>query len=255
MSRRVSLTAALLAGLLVSASAARAGTPVDLALVLTVDCSYSVDAREFALQAQGLAQAFLDRSVVEAIAAGPNHAIAVSVVQWSSAASQVLVLPWTVVGDADSAAAVAVRLAAMRRLTHDGATSIASAIDYGVALLEAAPLAAMRRAIDISSDGRNNSGIDVRAARNAAVARGITVNGLAILNEVPTLHYYFEQHVVGGSGAFVVVAGSYDDYVAAIRRKIIREIAGDRLSDAGENAPRPAARRPAAARFAIGGKG
>lgn len=232
MSRRLSWAALLIAWFAVPPAAAQTQAPVDVALVLTVDCSYSVDEREFQLQARGLALGLIDPSVIEAIHTGHHRAIAVTVVQWSSSVSQVLVLPWTVLADAASARAVAAQLQTMPRLTHEGATSIAAAIDFGVALLDKLPVVAERRVIDISSDGRNNSGGNVRAARDAAVARGIIVNGLAILNEVPTLNYYFEQQVVGGDGAFVVVARSYDDFVGAIRRKLVREIAGERLSDA-----------------------
>lgn len=224
-------------GLALAAPPALARDQVDLALVLTVDCSYSVDQGEYALQIRGLAQAFLDPGVMQAIRAGANHRIVVSVVQWSSAASQVLVLPWTVVGDEASARAVADRIAATPRLTADGGTSISAAIDVAAALLDASPLPAKRRAIDISSDGRNNNGRGIVAARDAALLRGITVNGLAIENEVPTLRRYFELYVIGGEGAFVVTAESYADYVGAIRRKLRREIAGDKISDAG---PRPA---------------
>ena len=205
---------------------------VDLELVLTIDCSYSVDSREFALQTKGLAQAFLDPKVVHAIRSGAKGAITISIVEWSNAPSQVLVMPWTVVSDAASAKAVAVKLARMPRLTQAGGTSISAMVDFGIALLDANPFKGTRQAIDISSDGRNNSGRDVRMARDAAIARGITINGLAILDEVSTLNYYFEQFVIGGRGAFVITADGYDDYVVAIRRKLLREISGDKLARA-----------------------
>jgi hypothetical protein len=208
-----------------------AAASVDLALVLTVDCSYSVDAAEFELQAQGLARAFLDPAVVDAIQVGAHRAIAVSIVQWSNAGSQVLVLPWTVVRDADGAGEVAGRLLAMPRLTQAGGTSISTMIDVGAALLAETPVAAARRVIDISGDGRNNSGRDVRQARDAAAAQGITVNGLAILNEVPTLKRYFEKYVIGGEDAFAVSADTYADFADAMRRKLLREIGGSKLSE------------------------
>jgi Protein of unknown function (DUF1194) len=222
--------------LAVAGPSARAQGQLDLALVLAVDCSYSVDAHEFELQMQGLAKAFLDPGVVEAIGVGKHGAIAVSIVQWSSAKSQVLVLPWTVVRDTASAAQVAETLLTAPRMTQDGGTSISAMIDVGAALLARMPLPAARHVIDISSDGRNNNGRDVRRARDAAVAQGVTINGLAILNEVPTLHFYFERWVIGGADAFVVKANDYDDYVNAIRRKLLREIGGDKFADAGGTA-------------------
>lgn len=212
-------------------AARRAGAAVvDLELVLTIDCSYSVDAAEFRLQTGGLAEAFLDSAVVEAIEAGPKGAIAVAVIQWSSRESQVLALPWTIVADAAQAAEVAARLASMPRLTQEGGTSISAAIDQAGAYFAANPAKGSRRVIDISSDGRNNNGRDVRRARDQALAQGITINGLAILSEVATLGYYFERSVIGGEDAFATTAAGYDDYVDAIRRKLVREITGNKLS-------------------------
>ena len=208
----------------------RAQAQLDLALVLSIDCSYSVDEREFELQMQGLAKAFLDPGVVEAIRVGKHGAIAVSIVQWSSVKSQVLVLPWTVVQDAASSAQVAEALLTAPRLTQDGGTSISTMIDVGTALLAQVPQPAKRHVIDISADGRNNNGRDVGQARDYAVSQGVTVNGLAILNEVPSLHFYFERWVIGGADAFVVKADTYDDYIDAIRRKLLREIGGDQFA-------------------------
>ena len=220
-----------LSGFDVARAERRAGAAVvDLELVLTIDGSYSVDEREFRLQTGGLAKAFLDAEVVQAIEAGPKGAIAVAVIQWSNWESQVLALPWTIVADAGQAARVAARLAAMPRLTQEGGTSISAVIDQASAHFAANSAKGSRRVIDISSDGRNNNGRDVRQARDEALARGITINGLAILSEAPTLGYYFDLYVVGGQGAFVESAATYDDYVHAIRRKLLREITGNKLS-------------------------
>ena len=120
----------------------------------------------------------------------------------------------------------------MPRLTQEGGTSISAVIDRACDYFQANPARGDRRVIDISSDGRNNSGRDVRRARDQALARGITINGLAILSEAATLGYYFDLYVVGGEGAFVENAASYDDYVHAIRRKLLREITGNKLSRA-----------------------
>ena len=208
----------------------RAQETVDLELVLALDCSYSVDDREFGLQTLGLAKAFLDPRIVAAIQAGPKGAIAVTVVQWSSFEHQVQAMPWRVVLDAGSATAVAERLISMPRLAAEGSTSIASALDFSAKTFALNPAKGKRRVIDVSADGRNNNGGAVVDARDRALARGITVNGLAILNETETLNYYFELYVIGGADAFVAKAEDYDDYVDAIRRKILREIIGDKLS-------------------------
>ena len=132
----------------------------------------------------------------------------------------------------------------MPRLTAEGATSISSMIEYGLGLLEANSLSGARRVIDISADGRNNSGQRIREVTPLVTLLGATVNGLAILNEVPTLHFYFEQQVIAGPGAFVIEANDYDSYAAAILRKLVREIGDPAISQ--RPAPRWAAPHPVA---------
>ena len=208
------LVGVLAAGVLTGAAAgpARASEPtVDMTLVLALDTSASVDAEEYAQQRGGLAAAFRDREVVEAIAAGPLKRIAVAV---------------------------------MERAIPTGATSIAGALSFGTALLRAAPFDTGRRVIDLSGDGRNNQGRRVEDVRRIVVAQGVTINALAILNEHPTLNYYFEDRVIGGTGAFVEIANDYRDYVGAIRRKLIREIRSLTVSDAGPESPGPEAPGP-----------
>jgi uncharacterized protein DUF1194 len=139
------------------------------------------------------------------------------------------VLPWTIIaGDADADEVGAV-LARMPRRLAEGGTSISTALTYGAALFVAAPPAG-RRVIDVSSDGRNNIGPPVNAARDRIVAQGITINALVILNEWPTLDIYFEKQVVGGQAHFVIPANDYDDYADAIYRKLLREITGPGIS-------------------------
>lgn len=228
--------------------AAAAGPAVDLALVLALDSSASVDAREFAQQVQGLAAAFRDPEVARAIADGPSQRIAVAVIEWAGAAQQVVAVPWTVVGDRTVAVAVASRIETIERAILSGATSIAGALTFGSTMLAAAPFEATRRVIDLSGDGRNNQGQNIEDARRSTIAQGITINGLAILNEHPTLHHYFQDRVIGGADAFVEVADDYGAYVAAMRRKLLREIRGLAVSDA---APDPASTLPeTAARLA-----
>lgn len=206
-------------------ASAGAAIPVDLALVLAVDCSYSVDALEFDQQMAGLAKAFRNADVAAAIASVPGGRIAVALVQWSGPASQVLAIDWHILGTAGEARAFAQSIDATLRLSREGATSISAMVRAGVAFLLRFPGTARRRVIDISSDGVNNSGGSLDAARDGALALGITLNGLAIMNEVPALDRYFERHLIAGPGAFVVPAGSYSDYEAAILRKLLREIA------------------------------
>jgi hypothetical protein len=202
---------------------------VDLALVLAIDCSFSVDANEFRLQMEGLGRAFMREEVKAAIRRGVRQRIAVAAMQWSDETNQMVVLPWTIIsGDADADEVGAV-LARMPRRLAEGGTSISTALTYGGALFAAAP-SAERRVIDISSDGRNNIGPPVNAARDRIVAQGITINALVILNEWPTLDVYFERQVVGGQAHFVIPANDYDAYAEAIYRKLLREITGPGIS-------------------------
>lgn len=220
------LSALLLWGLTAQARA----EPVDLALVLAIDCSYSVDSREFALQKTGLARAFRNPLILAAIQAGERKSIAVSVIEWSKPGLQEVAVPWFLVRDAASAEALAARIEAMPRLTAEGATSISSMIQFGIAYLAASPLPGARKVIDISADGRNNSGEKITTARALARSYGVTINGLAILNEVKTLDYYFEKYMISGFGAFVMRADDYDHYATAILRKLLQEIGNPPIS-------------------------
>jgi CheY-like chemotaxis protein len=157
-------------------------------------------------------------------------AIGVAVVQWSGAATQSIVVPWTLVTDAASAATLAARIEAAPRMTQEGATSISAMVAYGIGLIEINRLAGTRRVIDISADGRNNTGHRIRAVAPLAAISGVTVNGLAILNEVPTLRFYFEKYVIAGADAFAMEANDYGHYAAAILRKLIREIGNPAVS-------------------------
>ncbi len=224
------LLASILCLGLTGAPAAQTSYPVDVELVLAIDCSYSVDAREFALQKTGLAEAFRHPAVVTAIEAGERGAIGVTVVQWSGAANQSTVVPWTLVTGAASAAALAAQIEVAPRMTQEGATSITAMVAYGIGSIEPNRLAGARRVIDISADGRNNTGHKIRVVAPLAALSGVTVNGLAILNEVPTLGFYFEKYVITGAGAFAMEANDYRHYATAILRKLIREIGNPAVS-------------------------
>jgi hypothetical protein len=197
---------------------------LDLALVLAVDCSSSVNADEFALMMEGYAAAFRDEKVRAAIRTGPHHRIAVSLVQFSNTGWQRVAVDWQVLSDAESAEAFAKLLETTSRLVYGGATSLSGGIDYAGRLLARAALSAERRTIDVSGDGKNNQGRAVAAARDAAIAAGITINGLAIRNEEPDIEAYYADQVIGGDHAFVLTAHGYADFAAAIARKLLKEI-------------------------------
>ena len=145
-------------------------------------------------------------------------------VQWTGPRLQVEVVPWTAVRDAASAEALAAAIAAAPRQLFSGGTSLSGIIDYSAKLFARTPLQAARRVIDISGDGANNSGRPAAAARDDAVAAGITINGLPILNIEPFLDEHYREHVIGGDGAFLIAIESYDQFAAAIVRKLITEI-------------------------------
>jgi hypothetical protein len=198
---------------------------VDLALVLAIDCSFSVDANEFRLQMEGLGRAFQQPEVKAAIKKGTTGRIAVTAMQWSDEGNQMVVVPWTILaGDADAEELAQILMRMPRRLA-EGGTSISTALTFAARLFATAP-STERHVIDVSSDGRNNIGPPVNSVRDRLVARGITINALTILNEWPTLDKYFELNVVGGQGHFVIPSNDYAAYAEAIYRKLLREITG-----------------------------
>ena len=220
------LAAIVIAAALIGARPAVATDRVDLVLILAVDVSGSVDTERFNIQRNGYASAFRDPSVIEAIAAGAHGAIAVTFVEWSGPGHQQQTIGWTLVRDRPSAAAFADALAGVDRVYADW-TSISGAIDFAVRLLAGGAPAAERQVIDISGDGSNNSGRPVTEARDAAVALGITINGLPITTVEPMLDAYYRENVVGGSGAFTETVSSFDSFAAGVRNKLVKEIVGD----------------------------
>jgi uncharacterized ParB-like nuclease family protein len=206
---------------------ASAQTAVDLQLVLAVDASGSVDQRRFELQQQGYVAAFRDPRVLQAIQSGSRQGIAATMVQWTGPALQIQVLPWTLINDVATAQAFATAIAATPRQLFSGGTSISGAIDYAVTLILESPFQGMRRVIDISGDGSNNRGRPAASARDDAVRAGIAINGLPILEREPQLKGYFSEHVIGGPGAFVIAAESYQTFAEAILKKLIREMAAN----------------------------
>jgi Protein of unknown function (DUF1194) len=221
--RRTAAAGALAA---VLAGAARAAEQIDLQLVLAVDASGSVDTHRFELQKRGYAAAFRNPRVLAAIRSGISQAIAVTMHQWTGPRLQVHVVPWMVVKDEVSAEALAAAIDGTPRQLFGGGTSISGAIDFSRLILIQSPFTATRRTIDVSGDGANNIGRPARIARDEAVRDGITINGLPILSVEPDLDAYYFENVVGGPGAVMVPADSYESFAEAILKKLIIEIAG-----------------------------
>jgi hypothetical protein len=229
--RRRELLSAAAAGLASPASAQMA-EPVDMLLVLAVDVSRSIDEDEARLQREGYRAGVCDGRVVEAITRGMLGAIGVAYVEWAGFEYQRLVLPWQRIAGQADANRWAEKLAEAPRASLSW-TSISGGIDFSRRVLAEAPFEATRRVIDVSGDGINNSGRAVERARDEAVADGVIINGLPIINDRPTfgrappmpLDQYFQQSVIGGFGSFMVVAEDFEAFGTAVRRKLIREIA------------------------------
>ena len=216
-------------------SAAPAGGPpsgeVDVALVLAVDISYSMDPDEQQLQRDGYVEAFRSPTVAAAIERGALGRVAVAYVEWAGEVDQGVVVPWTILDTPDSLRAFAADLAA-RPTRRSYWTSISAAIDFSARLFDQSGVSATRQVIDVSGDGPNNQGRPVVEARADAVARGITINGLPLQLKEPTgrwdmrdLDLYYRDCVIGGVGAFSVPVRERREFADAIKTKILREIA------------------------------
>ena len=218
------------------ANPARAAEPVDLTLVLVSDVSRSVDDASFRMQKAGYTAAFNDPRVLAAIRGGPIGAIAIAYVEFAGSFEVSTVLDWQVVRDAGSARQLTDAIEAAPR-SFWGRTSISAGIDRAMLLLQENGFETQRRVIDVAGDGTNNSGRQASAARDDAVAAGVTVNGLAVPNENPTsstfahvqppggLTEWYRQNVIGGPGSFVIEARDYAAFGEAMTRKLINEIA------------------------------
>jgi hypothetical protein len=202
---------------------------VDLLLAIGVDVSRSVDPIRAAIQRDGYLSALRNPMVVRAATSGQHGAIAVVYYEWAAEDLQRTVVPWTVIRSQGDADAFTDELAKHPPVSWRR-TSISGAIDYAVSLFDSAPHQAPRRVLDLSGDGPNNHGRSVTEARDEAVAKGIVINGLPVINDRAffnerDLDLYFEENVIGGPGSFVMVAKSFDAFGSAILSKLIREIA------------------------------
>jgi hypothetical protein len=209
----------------------------DLLLILAADVSRSIDEAEFALQRKGYSAAVTDPRVLAAIRGGATGSIAICFVEWSGAGEQNVVADWAVIHDEEDAGGFAAAILAAPR-SFIGRTSISGAIDFAMERFAAARPRASRRIIDISGDGTNNSGRPITDARDQAVARGVTINGLAIINDKPNPGYafhtqppgglpeWYRQNVIGGPGAFLRVVEDFRSFADAMTDKLVSEIAG-----------------------------
>jgi hypothetical protein len=230
---RLVATAAILFALVLpvrQAPAQAAGTDVDVALVLAVDVSLSMDPEEQRAQREGYIAAFRSEAVQAAVRQGLIGRIAVTYVEWAGAGNQFVVAPWTVISTSAEAESFADQLARTRpkRATW---TSIAGVLDFSVELLRGTGFEATRRVVDVSGDGPNNDGREVTQARDDAVAAGVIINGLPLMIEAPTgpydipdLDLYYRDCVIGGLGAFMMPVREAAEFATAIRTKIVREV-------------------------------
>ena len=244
----VSIGAVLVAGVLAGGDVAGVAAPgpknqlladkeanpsVDVELILAVDVSYSMDMDELAIQREGYAQAIVSKEFLQALKSGPNGKISVTYFEWAASTDQKIIIPWRVIDGPETADAVASEImkTPIRRASR---TSISGAINFAMPLFDENPYRGLRRVIDISGDGPNNNGAPVVTARDAALEKGIVINGLPIMVKEPSystmdidnLDFYYEDCVIGGPGSFVVTIKDREKFKEAIRTKLLLEVAG-----------------------------
>jgi hypothetical protein len=224
---------ACVAAVVLATGAAAEDVDVDMELVLAVDVSRSMDPGEQNLQRQGYIEAIQHPEVLAAIREGVLGRIAVTYGEWAGPGLQKVIVPWTLIDGADSAATFAGAIAA-RPISHLQGTSISGGLLFASGLFEASGFRSSRQIIDVSGDGPNNMGVPVLDARSLVLRRGITINGLPIMihadysggYSIPDLDIYYEDCVIGGPGAFLLTVESMEQIAEAIRRKLVLEIAG-----------------------------
>lgn len=226
--------AALVGTPVVAQATSPSAQQVDVALVIAVDVSWSMDHEEQMIQRNGYAAAFRSKGVIDAIMEGNYGRVAVTYVEWAGQHSQATVVPWTVLDSADSSKRFADALNRDEPLQLRR-TSISGAIDYSRSRLDMSGFKALRRVVDISGDGPNNEGRPVTDARDEAVAAGIAINGLPLMTNtddfsggyaIANLDDYYSQCVIGGPQAFVIPVTSWKAFPEAVRRKLVLELAG-----------------------------
>ena len=238
MTMRNWFRALALATFTATVSAANAAPPsrdsqIDVELIIAVDVSFSMDSDEQELQRGGYIEALTSKDFLDAVRKGPTGRIAATYVEWAGENDQRVIVPWQLVDGPEAADAFVAALRAVppRRASR---TSISGALKFSQTLFERSPYKGLRRVIDVSGDGTNNQGTMVTAARDEAVAKGITINGLPIMLkesgygflDIPNLDEYYEDCVIGGMGAFMVPARGRAQFADAIRKKLLLEVAG-----------------------------
>jgi len=240
----VSIGAVLVAGAIVGGDVAGFAAPnpkfqladikdnvpsVDVELVIAVDVSFSMDMDELAVQREGYAQAIVSKDFLRALKSGPTSKVAVTYFEWSASTDQKIIIPWRVIDGSESADAVAAEIM-KTPVRHGYLTSISGAINFAMPLFDENQYHGLRRVIDISGDGPNNDGVPVTSARDAALDKGITINGLPIMVKEPldidNLDLYYEDCVIGGPGAFVVTIKDREKFKDVIRTKLVLEVGG-----------------------------
>ncbi len=206
---------------------------VDVELILAVDVSYSMDMDELAIQREGYAQAIVSKEFLQALKTLPNGRVAITYFEWAASSDQKIIIPWRLIDGPETADAVSneIMKTPIRRASR---TSISGAIYFAMPLFDENPYHGLRRVIDISGDGPNNNGAPVTGARDTALAKGITINGLPIMVKEPSystmdidnLDFYYEDCVIGGPGSFVVSIKDREKFKEAIRTKLLLEVAG-----------------------------
>lgn len=225
------VAAAFLAG---GVAASAKAEPVDVQLVLAVDVSLSMSPMELEIQRAGYAAALTDKSVIDAIESGLHGRIAVTYFEWAGSASQRVLVPWTVIANADDAKAVADRLTASPS-NSARRTSISAALEFGADLLAESSFTSNKSVIDISGDGPNNQGAPILEVRDALIKQGVIINGLPLMTtggyssayDVKNLDEYYTNCVIGGPGAFMIPVNAWEQFPAAIRRKLVLELASN----------------------------
>ncbi len=220
----VVLVGAIVIAMAIGLQKSRASSGVDVAIVIALDVSASVDSGEFELMRDGLAAAISSPQVVKAMVSGKHGAVAINVMQWSGFSEQEVKIGWTRLSSESEIHEFAEQIRQTTRRYKGGATDIGGALSFSRELVLALPFQATRTVIDIAGDGPNNVNYSPTIERDKAVKEGITINGLAVVGEVPILVDYFNQFVIGGLDAFVEKAADYDSFERAMRRKLVREI-------------------------------
>ena len=203
---------------------------VDLELVLAVDVSRSINDEEYALQMAGYANAFRDQKVTDAILSQPRGVL-VTMIQWGDRGQQKMSIPWRLLKSKNDILDFAKRIEESSRARLGHGTGLAQALQFAARLFDRNGFNGTRQVIDVSGDGRDNVGPFPMIVREGLISMGITINGLAILNEDSTLQYYYESVVAGGEQSFVESAEDYVDFALAIKRKLVREISNTTLSE------------------------